>query len=387
VVAPVAATDRRNYGRSGSRWAREHTGTDFSASCGTPVVAATAGTVRVDTSASWAGRWLVKVETGPASLTTWYAHMQALDVTDGQTVRAGQQLGEVGAEGNATGCHLHFEVHPRNGSIYADGVDPTRWLARKVGRASSVGTLPASWSTIAGGDSFALATFNIRGASHTGAASADRRIVHAVDVIARHRVDVIGLQEAQGRQVRAFDKLTGGAFARWGSGDNQVAWRRAAFTLADGVATRLVRVPYFGGHGRDMPAVRLVDRAGRASWFLSVHNPSSKTHRGNQDRWRREALAIELRAVRQLAGYGDPVYLVGDMNEKAEFGRRARAAGMVSATSWAYRGIDWITGSPGTRFSRTVVDDSRQVDAATDHPIVVTRAAAADDTIMGGFRP
>jgi hypothetical protein len=38
-------------------------------------------------------------------------------------------LGEVGDRGNATGCHLHFEVHLHNGSIYGpDNVDPSVWL-------------------------------------------------------------------------------------------------------------------------------------------------------------------------------------------------------------------------------------------------------------------
>jgi len=67
------------------------------------------------------------------SLATWYAHMHTLTVDDGDTVRAGQQIDEVGGDspldGNASGCHLHFEVHLRNGSIYsADNVDPSTWL-------------------------------------------------------------------------------------------------------------------------------------------------------------------------------------------------------------------------------------------------------------------
>ena len=59
--------------------------------------------------------------------------MQSLDVTDGQLVQAGQQIGEVGSMGNSTGCHLHFEVHPQGGSIYEDDVDPSGWLQTHVG--------------------------------------------------------------------------------------------------------------------------------------------------------------------------------------------------------------------------------------------------------------
>jgi murein DD-endopeptidase MepM/ murein hydrolase activator NlpD len=123
-------SDSRNWGGGGSRWSTWHTGTDFAVPCGTPVVAATSGTVAIEGGEAWAGRWLVKVVTGPASVATWYAHMRAVIVSDGQRVSAGQQIGEVGDLGNATGCHLHFEVHLRNGSIYGpDNTDPSRWLA------------------------------------------------------------------------------------------------------------------------------------------------------------------------------------------------------------------------------------------------------------------
>ena len=61
-----------------------HTGTDLSAACGTPVLAATAGTVVIRTDQAWAGRWLVQVSTGVGQLTTWYAHMRALTVSDGR---------------------------------------------------------------------------------------------------------------------------------------------------------------------------------------------------------------------------------------------------------------------------------------------------------------
>ena len=137
VVYPIPpgliGTDSHNWGGTGSHWSSWHTGTDFSVPCGTPVLAAMTGTVEIDTSQAWAGTWLVKVVTGPDSVATWYAHMQALNVHDGQPVGAGQQLGQAGARGNATGCHLHFEVHLHNGSIYGpDNVNPTRWLAENT---------------------------------------------------------------------------------------------------------------------------------------------------------------------------------------------------------------------------------------------------------------
>lgn len=129
VPAIHASSDRHNWGGSGVNWDSWHTGTDFSVACGTPVLAAHAGTVVVETSEAWSGPWLVKVSQGPGSLTTWYAHMETLSVSRGDQVAAGQQIGLAGAEGNSTGCHLHFEVHERNGSIYGpDNVNASDWL-------------------------------------------------------------------------------------------------------------------------------------------------------------------------------------------------------------------------------------------------------------------
>jgi hypothetical protein len=124
--------DQRNWGGSGSHWAHGHTGTDLSVPCGTPVLAATAGTTVVRTDQTWAGPWLVQVSTGRGRLTTWYAHMRRVDVHMGDTVTAGTQIGQVGDLGNATGCHLHFEVHPNGGSIYQDNINPSTWLHSHV---------------------------------------------------------------------------------------------------------------------------------------------------------------------------------------------------------------------------------------------------------------
>jgi hypothetical protein len=141
VVYPVPAeyigTDKRNWHDTGPHWTNWHTGTDFSAPCGTTVYAAHAGTIEIDTSQSWAGPQLVKVTTGAGSLTTWYAHMQSVTVSRGRTVAAGEPIGEVGKEGNGSGCHLHFEVHLENGSIYGpDNVDPSTWLAENAAKPS-----------------------------------------------------------------------------------------------------------------------------------------------------------------------------------------------------------------------------------------------------------
>jgi murein DD-endopeptidase MepM/ murein hydrolase activator NlpD len=129
--------DNHNWGEHSAHWKSFHTGDDYSVACGTPVLAATAGNIEILTDQPWAGRWLVTLSTGPGKLTTWYAHMEALAVKAGQHVKPGQIIGKVGEEGNATGCHLHFELHPDGGSIYQDSTDPDPWL-------KAVGALPGS---------------------------------------------------------------------------------------------------------------------------------------------------------------------------------------------------------------------------------------------------
>ncbi|MDO9494213.1 MAG: peptidoglycan DD-metalloendopeptidase family protein [Nocardioides sp.] len=141
VVYPVpeqyVGSDQHNWHSQGSTWSSWHTGTDFSMPCGTPVYAAHAGTVEIDTTQSWSGPYLVKITTGPTSLATWYAHMETVTVSRAQTVAAGDQIGTTGNLGNSRGCHLHFEVHLENGSIYGpDNVDPSTWLAENASRPS-----------------------------------------------------------------------------------------------------------------------------------------------------------------------------------------------------------------------------------------------------------
>ncbi|WP_448563570.1 murein hydrolase activator EnvC family protein [Trichothermofontia sp.] len=100
---------------------RFHTGTDFGADYGTPIVAAAPGTVIV---ADWYGGYgnAVVIDHG-GGITTLYGHCSELYVTEGQTVMAGQAIAAVGSTGLSTGPHLHFEVR-ENG----DPVDPMGYL-------------------------------------------------------------------------------------------------------------------------------------------------------------------------------------------------------------------------------------------------------------------
>lgn len=105
---------------------RRHEGVDFSAPAGDPIRAARAG--RVTYAGSRGGYGLmVEVDHGDGWRSR-YAHLRRMTVGVGDTVAAGDQVGESGATGNATGAHLHFEVR-RHGVA----VDPEEIFARTSG--------------------------------------------------------------------------------------------------------------------------------------------------------------------------------------------------------------------------------------------------------------
>ncbi|MFE4215009.1 peptidoglycan DD-metalloendopeptidase family protein [Streptomyces sp. NPDC056844] len=113
------------YRASGASWSSGyHTGSDFQAASGTSVRSIGPGTV---VSAGWSGSYgnevVIQHEDGMYSQ---YAHLSSLEVSAGQTVTGGQQIGLSGTTGNSTGPHLHFEV--RTGPSYGSDVDPIAYL-------------------------------------------------------------------------------------------------------------------------------------------------------------------------------------------------------------------------------------------------------------------
>lgn len=127
------ADETESYGVNDAIHSSWHTGEDYACPTGAPVYAVHNGTVRTDAAQeSWAGPNFLTVTTGPGRLTTWYAHMSATSVDDGQRVRAGQRIGSCGDEGNSYGAHLHLEVHLRGGPIYGeDTTNPNTWFEQQ----------------------------------------------------------------------------------------------------------------------------------------------------------------------------------------------------------------------------------------------------------------
>jgi hypothetical protein len=100
----------------GPRGDHFHTGIDLRAPMGAPVYAARAGKVVF---ADWAnGGWgfLVVVDHGEGERTL-YAHLSRIDVQVGVSIGQGVRVGAVGATGDATGPHLHFEVRVRGAAV------------------------------------------------------------------------------------------------------------------------------------------------------------------------------------------------------------------------------------------------------------------------------
>lgn len=85
-----------------------HTGLDFQARTGTPILAAAGGVVVTAKQHAGYGN-MVEVDHGN-SLITRYAHASSLTVQKGDLVKRGQEVAKVGSTGRSTGPHLHFEV-------------------------------------------------------------------------------------------------------------------------------------------------------------------------------------------------------------------------------------------------------------------------------------
>lgn len=110
-----------------------HTGVDYTAPAGTPVYAIADGIV--ERSAFDAPRWQggtgagnhIRINHG-SGVTSRYYHLSVRYLAQGERVKVGQRIGLVGATGDATGPHLHFEIR-------VDGrpVEPVAYMHARIG--------------------------------------------------------------------------------------------------------------------------------------------------------------------------------------------------------------------------------------------------------------
>lgn len=118
--------ESRSY-YAGGKWHNDvHTGIDISGSAvyGKPIIAANSGTVYA---ASWSnvgyGNYVIIDHGG--GISTLYGHCSSLAVSKGATVTKGSVIAYVGATGNVTGPHLHFEVR-----VNGNAVDPMQYFQK-----------------------------------------------------------------------------------------------------------------------------------------------------------------------------------------------------------------------------------------------------------------
>ncbi len=123
---PVDGGIAAGFGWRVDPWPEFHKGVDLEADYGAPIHAAADGVIA---SAGWEGGFGNKVDLNHENgYHTWYAHLSRFAVTPGERVRKGDVIGYVGATGDATGPHLHYQVMLGGQAIdpqpYLNGVPP-----------------------------------------------------------------------------------------------------------------------------------------------------------------------------------------------------------------------------------------------------------------------
>jgi murein DD-endopeptidase MepM/ murein hydrolase activator NlpD len=109
----------------GSRWGTSHQGIDVAGPIGTPIYALTDAVVEEAGPATGFGLWVVLRHTdGTQSV---YGHVNRMFVDEGQRVKAGEKIAEIGNRGYSTGPHLHLEVWSADGSK----INPLTWMRKR----------------------------------------------------------------------------------------------------------------------------------------------------------------------------------------------------------------------------------------------------------------
>ncbi|NJP49559.1 peptidoglycan DD-metalloendopeptidase family protein [Streptomyces sp. SBST2-5] len=100
-----------------------HTGVDFGAPSGAPVLAVRSGAIAWSNGKGGAyGQWIgLRADNGHVYT---YCHLSQREVRTGQKVKAGQRIGKVGSTGNSTGPHLHLEMSKGSSWAYGNVAKP-----------------------------------------------------------------------------------------------------------------------------------------------------------------------------------------------------------------------------------------------------------------------
>ena len=124
-LRPVSGIRTGSFGRRrvfNGQPRRPHSGMDFAAESGTPVVTPSAGTVIEMGDFFFSGN-LIYIDHGQG-LISMFAHLSEINVSPGERVEKGQMVGKVGATGRVTGPHLHWSL-----GLNGTWIDPSLFLS------------------------------------------------------------------------------------------------------------------------------------------------------------------------------------------------------------------------------------------------------------------
>ncbi len=127
LLQPVNGIRSDSFGRRrmfNEQPRRPHSGMDFAAANGTPVVTPSAGTV-IETGDFFFSGNLIYIDHGQG-LISMFAHLSEINVSLGERVEKGQIVGKVGATGRVTGPHLHWSL-----GLNGTWIDPSLFLSAR----------------------------------------------------------------------------------------------------------------------------------------------------------------------------------------------------------------------------------------------------------------
>ena len=248
--------------------------------------------------------------------------------------------------------------------------------------------------------SFNIATYNVRGASHTDGKRtkelpSDIRMEKAVRVLKSNDLHVVGFQEFEGKQRKKFLAEADGLYGIYPKASTphdrdrapyrSIVWLKSRFDLVKGFTRPYL---YFDGSRQRIPVVLLKDKVtGGRFYATNTHDPADTARFHNQGRFRTTDARIHKNYITRLARrMGLPVFLLGDFNSRpGSIQHRILTANGVLKNAYnsvkrrlgkKKERIDRIYGtSKDVRFSDWRMIDSREADDSSDHlPVMVTAA-------------
>ena len=236
---------------------------------------------------------------------------------------------------------------------------------------------------------FQIGSFNVLGSQHSTPSGDHRRYPpasvrspRAVERIRSFGVDILGTQELQPDQLNAIQAMTGyAAYPGYAFGpmetDNTIFYDDSRFEFVSGSSFTI----HFMHANRPQTILRLRDKVtGREFYVLNMHASAGF---GPYAVTRRAGHYTAAATVNRLKADGIPIFLTGDMNDRAEFFCRvAPLTGMVAAIGGSTAGgchpagalaVDWVLGWGNVSFSN-YIEDRSTMQTVSDHYFVSATA-------------